>query len=229
LPRHLRRPAFRGIDPRAISNIEPELKDVAPGFIQQLIRGQGEHMYSAAMQTETKCPKGKLPRELDVVINDISTTTPTHLVAVYSKPSALQKQRISLHATHGLILAANCANLPPLPYSKPDIPAYPGTMISLPVVPLAIQSPDTFPILLEYLYTQRSEYLLRSILPLSSRGPIPPPDQLVGELLATCSPITLQNCLYRIHGLWSNVTALGVYDEKLWRTMEAAWEVLQEA
>lgn len=102
-------------------------------------------------------------------------------------------------------------------------------MASLPVIPLAIKSPETFSILIEYLYTQSSDNLLRSLLPVSAFGDIPPPAKLVKELARTCAPITLQVHLHRIHGLWSNVTALGVFDQGLWQTMEAAWEVLQDA
>jgi hypothetical protein len=141
----------------------------------------------------------------------------------------MQKQRISIHAVHGLVMAANCANLPPLPYSDPEAPEYPGFMVTLPVVPLAIKCPETFPVLLEYLYTQNKDSLLRSILPISPLGDISPPAKLARELARMCAPITLKLHLHRIHGLWSNVTALGISNEGLWRIMELAWEVLHDA
>ncbi|KAF8523776.1 hypothetical protein BU17DRAFT_43567 [Hysterangium stoloniferum] len=228
-PRYLRRPAFRGVSPAAIAAIEPDLTNVSVEFIQQKIHDMGNDLFFAIENTEVSCPKGRLPRELEAIINDVSTTSPTHIIATYSQPNALQKQRISIHPVHALVLATNCANLPPLPYSKPDTPKYPGGTISLPVIPLAIHNPATFPILLEYLYTQRTDSLLRSLLPLSPCQSIPKPEDLAKHLGATCSSMTLRTHLQRIHGFWTNVAALGVFDEKLWRTMEAAWEVLHGA
>lgn len=42
LPRHLRRPAFRKVNPAAIAVIEPELSNVSVDFIQQKIHDIGE-------------------------------------------------------------------------------------------------------------------------------------------------------------------------------------------
>ena len=33
----------------------------------------------------------------------------------------------------------------------------------------------------------------------------------------------------KAHGLWNNVVALGVFDERLSRTIETAWEALLDA
>ncbi|GJJ14749.1 hypothetical protein Clacol_010593 [Clathrus columnatus] len=228
LPRQLRRPAFRKVNPAAISAIEPDLSKVSVDFIQQKIHDIGEEMYYMVQQTSAKCPKGRLPREIDVVVNDISGSPPTHAFAVYTPPTALQKQHVSLYPVHALVLAATCANLPPLPYSKPAIPEYRGSTIALPVVPLSISSPEMFAVLIHYLYTLRTDTLLRALLPLSGHASIPSPDQLTREF-STYPPSTLQPYLHRIHGLWMNITALGIFDEKLWRTMEAAWEILHGA
>ena len=75
-----------------------------------------------------------------------------HLFAVYAMPSALHKQRLALHPSHMLILTTNCTNLPALCYSKPVPSSFPGSVVTLPIIPLCIPSPDTFPILLNYLY-----------------------------------------------------------------------------
>ena len=186
-------------------------------------------MFAIAAKTVASCPKGRLPRELQVVVHDISAYTPTHLFAVYATPSALHKQRLALHPSHALILAANCANLPPLPYSRPAPSSFPGSVVTLPVVPLCIPSPDTFPILLDYLYTRRGSRLLGSLLPLSPRAEIQSPVQLSRELAEMVMVPTLRTHLHQVHGLWSNVTALGVFDEDLWRSIELAWDVLHKA
>lgn len=186
-------------------------------------------MYATARHTVTKDWRTRLPREMDVVVNDVSASPPTHAIAAYLQTSAMQKQRVSIHAVHGLVLAANCANLPPLPYSNPHALEYPGFKASLPVIPLSIKCLETLPVLLEYLYTQNKDSLLRSILPISPLGDIPPPAKLARELARVCAPVTLLSHLQRIHGLWGNVTALGISDEGLWRIMVQAWEVLQDA
>lgn len=185
-------------------------------------------MYYMVQQTSAKCPKGRLPREMDVVVNDISGSPPTHVVAVYTQSTTLQKQHISLYPVHALVLAATCANLPPLPYSKPAIPEYPGSTVTLPVHPLSIPSPEMFSAVIHYLYTLRTDALLRALLPIPAHLAIPSPEQLTREF-SSYSPNTLRPYLNRIHGLWMNVAALGIFDENLWRTMEAAWEVLHGA
>ena len=104
-------------------------------------------------------------------------------------PSAFYKQRLALHPSHVLILAANCANLPSLPYSKPAPLSFPGSVVTLPVIPLCIPSPDTFPILLDYLYMWRGSCLLGSLLLLTPRAEIQSLVQLVRELAEMASLI----------------------------------------
>lgn len=185
-------------------------------------------MYYMLQQTSAKCPKGRLPREVEVVVNDNSGSPPTHVLAVYTQGTGLQKQHISLYPIHALVLVATCANLPPLSYSKPAIPEFPGSTVTLPVIPLSIPSPEMFAAVIHYLYTLRTDTLLRALLPIPAHTTIPSPEQLTREL-STYPPGTLHPYMHRVHGLWMNVTALGIFDENLWRTMEAAWEVLHGA
>ncbi|KIJ27968.1 hypothetical protein M422DRAFT_190333 [Sphaerobolus stellatus SS14] len=223
-PRQLRRPAFRRVSSSAIKAVAPELGNVAVEFILQKIGDVGEGMYYTARKSTPKCPPSRLPREIAVSMPSFAseaTPAPTHVLAVYSTPSALAKQRVLLHSIHALILAATCANLPPLPYSTP---ARGPSTVTLPVIPLSIPSPEMFGALLEYLYTFDTDALICSLLPVSNAGNgIPPPDVMASKLQA--NPKSIPGCLARIHGLYNDVCALGVFDEKLWRTIEAAWEV----
>jgi hypothetical protein len=166
---------------------------------------------------------------MDVVINNVSVEPPTHVVAVYSESSLSENRPISLHPMHQLFLAANCAHLPPLPGATADIPELPGSILSLRVIPVVFERPETFSILVEYLYTHNVEGLLRALLPLAAFGSIPPPAKLARELVRTCPPVTLQMTRYRLYGLYGIVTTLGVFDQPLWQMMEVAWEVLRDA
>ena len=241
--RQLRRPAFRRVSSSAIKAVAPELGNVAIDFILQKIAEAGEgcvsssdiflhaftnissRMYYTARKSNPRCPPSRLPRDIQISLPSSSSSPsapcPTHVLAVYSSPSALAKQRVSLYSVHALILAATCSNLPPLAYSKASV--HSGTA-TVPVVPLCISSPEMFGVLLEYLYTFDTDTLIRSLLPVSnSGGPLPPPEVMAKHLKA--NPMAIQGCLSRIYGLYNDICALGVFDEKLWRAMEASWEV----
>lgn len=174
------------------------------------------------MTTTANPPRDRLPRELEVIVNDLGADAPTHLFAVYSRSAT----RISIHPVHALVLAAHCAHLPSLPYSKPTTPTEIGGTLTLPVVPLCVPNPATFPILLHYLYTKRGDHLLASLLPMPPRDATQSLQQFSQTFAATFTVQALLSHAARVHGLWSNVAALGVFDEKLSRAIEMVWEVL---
>lgn len=80
----------------------------------------------------------------------------------------------------------------------------------LPVQRLSLPSPLTFPLLHTALY-HKSPWLINALL-----GP-DVSKQTNRELLET---------LGRIHGLWSNVCALGVQGEGVWEAMGTAWRTV---
>jgi hypothetical protein len=170
-------------------------------------------------------PRERLPRELEVVVNNISGEAPTHLLAVHSKPAT----RVSLFPVHALVLAAHCAHVPPFPHADSKTPAEAGSKLTLPVTPFCIPNPETFSIILYYLYTKRMERVFAALLPIPLRGVKPSIDQLSQLYAATFTVHTLLSHAAKVHGLWSNVTALGVFDDKLSRVIEVAWEVLLSA
>ncbi|KAF8496918.1 hypothetical protein JB92DRAFT_2795890 [Gautieria morchelliformis] len=229
LPAELCRPPFCPISDAAFDYIGPSLKGIPAVFIQRVIHDEGKDLFASACQTVTHIPTGEVPLEMDVVINNVSVDPPTHVVAVYSRSSSLQNRPVSLHPIHQLFLAANCAHLPPLPASRVETPELPGSIVTLPVVPLIFERPETFNILVEYLYTHNQENLQRALLPLAAFGSIPPPAKLARELVRTCPTVTLQMTRYRLYALYGIVTTLGVFDQPLWRMMEVAWQVLRDA
>jgi hypothetical protein len=182
-------------------------------------------LFNVAATTVADPCRDRLPRRLEVLVKDLSADTPTHLFAVHSKPTT----RVSLYPVHALVFAAHCANLPPIPHTNSAAPAEDGKKIVLPVVPLCLPNPPTFSMLLNYLYTKRGDHLLSVLLPIPARGQKPQLKQLSRTAATTFTVQALLSYAAKVHGLWCNVTALGVFDERLSQVIEVAWEVLLDA
>ena len=158
------------------------------------------------------------------MINDISSEAPTHLLAVRAKSAT----RVFVFPVHAIILAIHCARLPAFPPSSSRTPAEAGSKITLPITKLFIPNPETFSILLHYLYTKHEDRLFSALLP------IPLEDgKSIDELSRTySSTFTVQALLShanRVRGLWNNVVALGIFDERLSVALERTWDVLSKA
>lgn len=124
---------------------------------------------------------------------------PSHMLAVYSR-SAVTRGAV-LYPIHDLIFAANCTRFPvsiPLGATR----ASP----KLPIIPLTLCSPSSFPVLLEYLYTKDHKRLL-------------------GNLVCPSSGEGLENWSSFIQGFWENAVVLGVVDTKLYEIIDDAWEI----
>lgn len=185
--------------------------------------------------------RNMLPTEMTVMINDLCSDLPTHMVAVYTRESPISPgpiRRVNLFPVHHIMIASHCAHLPPLPKSVPSTPDDLGRMI-LPVVPLCLPCPELFPLISTYLYTKDAFYLFASLLP---AGPSTPPSLLCldvdldsdsseireycGMLRAMYSPNALFTRAMIVNGLWRNVSTLGIFDDQLWDVMDMAWELL---
>lgn len=165
---------------------------------------------------------------------------PTHMVAVYSSASsASEPRRVTMYPIHQSILSLYCSNLPVLPAST-ALPTAPGTSFEVPVVPLAVPNPESFPILIQFLYLKDVHALLNAFLCLTPSEGIP--DDLkepaqYDSFVAEYSTILAQNYTAhrlagqaaRIHGLWRNASALGISDIDLQAFLDLAWEVLMQA
>jgi len=113
-----------------------------------------------------------LPKELSMIINNVSSDMPTHMFAVFSSHQlAPACHHIMLFLTHNLIFATHCVNLPILPTSTPALVECAGQEIKVPVIPLCIPFPEVFPQLYTFLYMKHIDHLLVLLMPL----PTPPP------------------------------------------------------
>jgi hypothetical protein len=113
--------------------------------------------------------------------------------------------------------------------------------IDLPIVHLALPYPSLLPIVQNWLYNPQPAHLLAYLLDLPSedrsrasstetaRPPSSTPiraDKSAVQRLGELSVLELVERLKRIHALWNDVVALGMGDEKLWKVMEKAWDVV---
>ena len=175
-----------------------------------------------------------LPKEVDVTVrNAHDSVLPTHMLAVHSstQPASQGARKVTLFPAHSLVLAAHCANLPPLPASVASTSA-PVTSddsedvhVTLPILPLSIPSPETFATLSSYLYTRRADALLRALLPsFPSSTPVPTTMVALTQTLERAPSSTLLAHALKVHGVWRNACALGVHDERLWGVLDLAWK-----
>jgi hypothetical protein len=146
---------------------------------------------------------------------------------------------------HAVVLAAHCAKLPRLPPASP--PSSRSSSITLPVLPLALPSPQAFAILHAYMYTHRIDAALGALLPLppaflaslaSSQDPSaalaaalaqPSTRHALSKHLLAAAGTSLSALMAHaghVKELWQDMVALGVYDPALWAAVDLAWEVV---
>jgi len=133
-------------------------------------------MHHALRSTKASVSASTLPKTLVIDINDNGKPLPmppTHMVAVYSStPSDSESRRILLYPIHNSILSLYCANLPVLAASTPLL-ATPKTLLEVPVVPLALPHPESFPVLVQFLYLKDARSLFDFFLSIVPERGIP--------------------------------------------------------
>ena len=168
-----------------------------------------------------------LPKELSISVDDALSDLPTHMFAVYSqKSNVVGPRRVTLFPIHDIVFSSQCANLTKLPaMAKVDVSAsiVEPSLATIPVVPLTIPSPQTFPQLAAYLYTHSTLDLLAFLLPIRAAGAHPLHN--IGDAMAEAHNVhaVLAHAMTVI-GVWGNACALGVFDLGLWNAPDVAWE-----
>ena len=171
-----------------------------------------------------------LPKELSVVVNDLSTDIPTHMLAVYSHqvPAAI-KHWVTLFPMHNIILASHCSNLPILQSLAPATPKLADESILIPIVSVHCTRgfPPTFHLPLPQAHRPSPCNPAAFTEDPTSENMRTQLQQFTTKLAAlTPAYILLVHTMAVNFGLWRNACALGIADEKLWCAMDAAWEVL---
>lgn len=172
-----------------------------------------------------------------VKVNDVSAQMPTHLLAVYKRPvrGKASTRGVQLHATHNLVLAAQCASIPVLTSEKPAPQAsQPGESITLPVLAMAVPHPESFGAVHEYLYTKDRAVFASRIVPYPPSRAMAGADEhthaaWVHRLATTYSQRVLLTHLAFAAGAYANMCALGIQDDAMWHALQASWTVLRGA
>ncbi|KAG2103379.1 uncharacterized protein F5147DRAFT_746682 [Suillus discolor] len=237
LPRLLARPKTAEIPVSVLQAVAPELIHTHIDYIRDGLECLGPDMLRVLAGIKAEPASNVLPRELSIIVNDVSSDVPTHMFAVFSsrQPAPARRRRVTLFPAHNLVFAIHCANLPVLPTPAPAIAECAGQEIKVPVVPLCIPAPEVFPQLSTFLYTKRIDHLLGSLMPL------PTPPQLYLDDPTTVMPLLRQFAqkiadtytvsallrhITKVHCTWRNTVALGIADERLWCALDTAWEIL---
>ena len=199
-------------------------------------------MYQALRSTKAAVSGSTLPKSLVINLNGQTSTTmpPTHMAAIYSSASpGPEPCRVMMYPIHQSILSLYCANLPVLAASTP-LPTTPEAPFEVPVVPLALPNPDSFPLLTQFLYLKDVHPLFEAFLCLTPAKGIPSDldqparyDAFVAEQsLVLAQNYTMQRLAsqaVKVHGLWRNACALGISDGDLQAFFDLAWEILMKA
>ncbi|KAG5651054.1 hypothetical protein H0H81_010050 [Sphagnurus paluster] len=258
LPKELGRPEYREVSREALVAADPELVDVNPVFLREGLEAFGPQLLKTLSSVRASTTVDALPKELSIVVHDLTTALPSHMIAVYGpapKPTTTTtpapKRKVTLYPVHSLYLAAHCTRLPPFPAStEPSPTIVPGASsatYTVPVRPLCLPSPATYPRLSTFLYAKRADVLLSSLLPITppaSLVPVPHDDdtpeptaeqrkderrvtlEYAHRLAQTYTPQALLQHALLVHGLWQNVCALGIFEDVLWEVIDVAWRVL---
>ncbi|CDO68613.1 hypothetical protein BN946_scf184996.g44 [Trametes cinnabarina] len=185
IPRRLARPAFAEPSRDALARVDPSLANVPFEYIRKMLAGNANQMLTAVslLTIPNALPCAHLPPTLDAPIRPSShapdvSAFPTHVLAILSSRSSATtptmasfadrsslpaSTTVPLYPASALVLAAHCALLPPLPQGLP--PTGRRAALTLPIIPLTIPSPESFPLLHAYLHTMRPDTLLASLLP----------------------------------------------------------------
>jgi hypothetical protein len=191
---------------------------------------------------ESQAHSHQLPKELEVIVQDMTSDLPTHVLAIIPRkpPVSLPflptppQRKISLHLSHDLLLALHCSSIPAEPLLARPRPTLPdsgaeSTNLTLPVVPLALPDPSTFQLLHYYIYTKNLNALIASLIPLQPaiiRQGLP---TISATLARTFTPTALAATAGRIHGVWANACSLGVWEEEMWDAIDLCWEAVMGA
>ncbi|KIK58180.1 hypothetical protein GYMLUDRAFT_246219 [Collybiopsis luxurians FD-317 M1] len=219
-------------------------------FVRDNLESLGSRSLKTACSVTAQVDNSVLPKELDVVVNDLTATNyPTHMLAVYApvpkKPENVSswvppKTDIKLYPVHAIFMAAHCAKLGPFSPSSTTTTEFTPTStprkVTLPVRPLCLPSPSTFPTLLRYFYLRSQDALFEAFLP-----SIPPLEfmenctseeqmyALAKRIGETFTPTTLLKYAKTIQGVWQNACALGIFDDGLWNAIDSCYEVILSA
>jgi hypothetical protein len=188
-------------------------------------------------------PRSRVPSSFDVAPTR-GAPPPTHILAVQSSPSSKHpvSDAVFIIPTHHIVLAANCAHIPRIPVSRPQMRS--NGMLSVPVMPLVVPHAEAFAPLHTFLVSHRLDRLMSALLPVppsmlsraraGSSAPGGPfahisAPQVATYLAASASGdrmSALMALTRTVSAIWRNACALGIFDRDLWAALDFSWEVI---
>src|SRR5260221_5705701 len=122
-------------------------------------------------------PRNRVPPSFDIALTR-GAPPPTHILAVQSSPSSKHpvSDSVFLVPTHHIVLAANCAHIPRIPVSRPQMRS--NGKLAVPVMPLVVPHAEAFAPLHAFLIAHRLDRLMSALLPV-------PPSMLSGARAGT--------------------------------------------
>ena len=202
----------------------------------------------AAAVVPPQLPRSRVPSSFDVAPAR-GAAPPTHILAVQSSPSSKHPttDSVFLVPTHHIVLAANCAHIPRIPISRPQMRS--SGKLTVPVMPLVVPHAEAFAPLHAYLVSHRLDRLMSALLPVppsmlshhgaATRGGAPSSaagpfahisaPQVATFLAASASGdkmSALMALTRTVSAIWRNACALGVFDRELWAALDFSWEVI---
>ncbi|KAL7413160.1 hypothetical protein BDY24DRAFT_351995 [Mrakia frigida] len=158
-------------------------------------------------------------------LTQLPSPPPNYVLAIRPTPTGPNGSSSgsgSILPIHDIIYRTFCAHLPPIPPRAHDLPEN-----ALPIISITLPSPGTLPTLNTYLYTQRPDILLSTLLALPSQaGTSRTRADLTNQLASVLNVPELMQRISLVHGVWGNVCALGVADALLWKALDTSWEIL---
>lgn len=253
IPRILARPPAQSISQMNMAIVDPDLAKVPVQYVRDGLRLLGPqyvslHLVQHFSGQSQPCSMWKVTQSVKVppfnvaqthtavTVADTSAQMPTHLLAVYkrSAPGKASTRGVQLHATHNLVLASHCAAIPVLPCEQTPQVSQSVDSTELPVLAMALPHPESFAAIHEFLYTKdRAVFAARIVPHPSSRVAAPDAAHTLAAwvdcLAATYSQEVLTAHLAHVAGAYANMCTLGIHDDGMWHTLQAAWTVLRGA
>lgn len=183
-----------------------------------------------------------LPRSFQIPESSPPTASlPTHVIAARS--SKAPSQTACLYPVHDVVLLVHFSGLR-LP---PRYPGADGTVAcAMPVLEVALPSPEAFAVIHSFLYNHRIEGMMRALLPLSestlqtlttsravlatrqSRAVV---DQMGSQIVqrANWDVENIMKMAMRVKSVWQDMAALRVSIMEMWDTLDLAWDILLAA
>ncbi|KAF9540948.1 hypothetical protein CPC08DRAFT_717218 [Agrocybe pediades] len=257
--KEINRDVLSAIDPSCVESmvdfLRESLESIYPEFLQSLADAKISSPKDKLLDTLPVAVTDQtliLPSHiLAIYPQSAPSSTPSTSTGGAQPP----RTKVTLYAIHSLVLAAHCANLPVPPTPVPPPASVEGgkQVVDIKVWSLCLPSPETYPQLSTYLYTKKVRTLMNTILP------CPPPPSILNEsddsdsdfdsedskpqppannqvlwayamyLARTFTPSALLRGVRNVHGFWSNVCALGVFDARLWDVVDVMWQAITTA